>query len=81
METGSFGTSDFASAVSASNGGNLGRVFSAYLGPPGKQENVAYPTGEHTNIPYPSQGFASHLSVYALTDGTQVTVRDDTGSG
>ncbi|MCH2108770.1 MAG: hypothetical protein MK135_05540 [Polyangiaceae bacterium] len=81
METGSFGTSDFASAVSASNGANQGYVFQAYLGPPGKQENVAYPTGELTNIASPSQGFASHLYIYAKTDDTQVTVTDTDTDG
>ena len=80
METGSFGTSDFASAVSGASGRNLDHTFVAYVGPPGKQENVKYPTSENTNIPYPARGFASHLYVYAQRDNTGVTVVDvDTG--
>jgi|GEM_PF-2372305 len=81
METGSFGTSDFASALSAQNGENLGHVFQAYVGPPGKQENVAHPDGESTNNDSPAQGFASHLYVYALNDATSVTVQDSDGEG
>lgn len=81
METGSFGTSDFASAVSASDGRNIGQVFQAYLGRPGKQENVAYPTGELTNDPAPVDGYASHLYIYATQDNTNVTVKDTDSGG
>ncbi len=40
METGSFGTSDYASWVSSSEGRGAGREFMAYMGPPGDVDHV-----------------------------------------
>ncbi|MEM1416343.1 MAG: hypothetical protein AAGH15_15650, partial [Myxococcota bacterium] len=64
METGSPGTSDFASSVSSANGLRVGQWFTPYLGPPGFQFPV-------TGI----NGAFSHLYVTSR-DGAQVTVRD-----
>lgn len=81
METGSYGTSDFATAVASEGGRNIGHRFYAYIGPPGRQENVAHPTGERTNISGVSR-YASHLYVVSAYDGANVTVTDvDTGGG
>ncbi|MEO0815067.1 MAG: hypothetical protein AAFY60_19560, partial [Myxococcota bacterium] len=67
---------------SSRSGKNVGQHFTAYVGPPGRQNNVRHPTNERTNIENPFRGFASHFYVYAFTDGTQVTVRDtDTNGG
>lgn len=76
METGSYGTSDFASGVSSDNGSNLGHTFTAYVGPPGRQVNVVDPPGESTNNSAPVGGLASHLYLYAFEDDTSVTVID-----
>ncbi|MFT7582215.1 MAG: hypothetical protein ACI9MR_003897, partial [Myxococcota bacterium] len=76
METGSFGTSDFASAVSGHGGSNLDHRFTTYLGPPGRQDNVRHPEGEQTNATATSGGYQSHLYVFGATNGTAVTVRD-----
>ncbi|MBL4685263.1 MAG: hypothetical protein JKY37_11785 [Nannocystaceae bacterium] len=81
METGSYGTSDFASGVSSDNGTNLGHTFTAYVGPPGRQLNVVDPTGELTNNSDPAGGLASHLYLYAFEDDTSVTVTDVDTSG
>ncbi|MBV1861248.1 MAG: hypothetical protein KUG77_22715, partial [Nannocystaceae bacterium] len=76
METGSYGTSDFASGVSSDHGTNLGFAFTAYVGPPGRQLNVVDPLGELTNNAAPSGGLASHLYLYATEDNTSITVFD-----
>ncbi len=81
METGSYGTSDFASGVSSLGGTNLGHQFVAYMGPPGIQNSVTNPVGEQTNNASPSGGYASHLYVYGRADNTDVTVYDVDTSG
>jgi len=80
METGSYGTSDFASGVSSVAGTNLGHQFTAYVGPPGRQQNVVHPEGEATNMIATTGNLASHLYLYAFSPDTTVTIRDvDTG--
>ncbi len=81
LETGNYGTSDFASAVSGSNGRNIAHHFVAYVGPPGQQNNVRHPVGEATNLTSTSGGYASHLYIYTHFDDTGVTVRDADTAG
>ena len=82
METGSYGTSDFASGLSGDNGANLARHFYAYIGPPGLQNNVTQvPPGEQTNLASPQGALASHLYVYAFEENTEVTVSDVDSGG
>lgn len=80
METGSFGTSDSASVVSSDEGQGLGYRFSAYVGPPGSSLS-AVPTGLLTNNAAPSEGYASHLWIYATQNDTGITVQDQDRSG
>lgn len=80
METGSYGTSDSASAVSSDEGQGIGHRFSAYMGPPGYSA-AAIPTGLLTNNAAPQDGYASHLWIYATANGTSVTVKDLDRSG
>lgn len=80
METGSYGTSDSASVVSSDEGQGIGFRFSAYIGPPGYSASVS-PTGLLTNNAAPQDGYASHLWIYAQTNGTSVTVKDIDRSG
>lgn len=68
LETGAPGTSDFASALSSSNGLGAGRSFVAYIGPPGDET--------HASLPGLSPGHYSHLFVSAFYDSTSVTVTD-----
>jgi len=75
METGSFGTSDFASMGSGRNGTHLAHQFTLYVGPPGIQNAVVNPTGEQTNAASTQGGYGSHLYIFAETEDTGVTVR------
>ncbi len=75
METGSYGTSDSASAVSSDEGTGLGTGFSVYLGPPG-QSFMNEPAGEARNIGFGSGSYGSRLYVYGTQEGTTVTVKD-----
>ncbi|MBL4634431.1 MAG: hypothetical protein JKY56_11195, partial [Kofleriaceae bacterium] len=69
METGSVGTSDYASAMASANGLNTGYLFTAYMGPPGHQNRIS-----HLGDSY------SHLYISTHEADTQVTVTDlDTG--
>lgn len=80
METGNLGTSDSASVVSSDEGQGLGYRFTAYMGPPGLSKS-ALPSGMLTNNPSPSDGYASHLWIYASRGSTTVTVKDLDRSG
>jgi hypothetical protein len=75
METGSYGTSDSASAVSSDEGTGLGTGFSIYLGPPGLSY-MNEPAGEARNIGFGSGSYGSRLYVYGTQEGTTVTVKD-----
>lgn len=69
LETGSIGTSDIASYVSAADGTASGRDFLAYIPPPGIETSVR-------NI----AGTFSHLYVFARASSANITVTDaDTG--
>lgn len=76
LETGSPGTSDVATMLSADNGSTAGKEFLAYVPPPGKEENVVNPaTGELFG------GKFSHLYLYAYRDAAVVTVKDAKTNG
>jgi uncharacterized repeat protein (TIGR01451 family) len=70
FETGSPGTSDMATMVSAENGTTAGKNFLTYIPPPGNEVNVTNPL---TGLKY---GAAfSHLYLFSKT-GAIVTVKD-----
>ena len=74
LETGSPGTSDVASMLSARDGTTAGREFLAYMAPPGRENNVTDPfTGQKI-------GDATHLYMFAR-DTAHVTVRDANTGG
>lgn len=69
LETGSIGTSDVASYVSAANGTAAGTDFLAYIPPPGIETSVRNIAGTY-----------SHLYIFARASSANVTVTDaDTG--
>jgi LruC domain-containing protein len=69
LETGSIGTSDVASYVSAADGSASGRDFLAYIPPPGIQNAVRNIAGTY-----------SHLYIFARSTSATVTISDaDTG--
>lgn len=70
FETGSPGTSDMATMVSAENGTSSGLRFLTYIAPPGNEQNVVNP---FTGTTFGQQ--MSHLYVFAK-DGASVTIRD-----
>lgn len=69
LETGSFGTSDVWSWVSALDAGttpsDVGQLFVAYIGPPGREYNAA---GFNDQL--------SHLYISTLFGSTEVTITD-----
>ncbi|MFK7972315.1 MAG: FG-GAP-like repeat-containing protein [Bacteroidia bacterium] len=69
LETGSPGTSDIATTVSAENGTTAGKRFLAYMAPPGNEENVTNPL---TGTKYTK---GSHVYLFSRT-GATVRVRD-----
>ncbi len=75
LETGSPGTSDVASMLSAASGATSGTQFLAYMAPPGKENNVTDPfTGNKFDK-------GSHLYFFSR-EGATVTVKDmDTQGG
>ncbi|GAB4420851.1 MAG: hypothetical protein OHK0039_34980 [Bacteroidia bacterium] len=74
LETGSPGTSDIASTISARNGTSAGREFLVYMAPPGRENNVRNPfTGQKYD-------FASHVYLFSR-DTAQVRVRDANTDG
>ncbi len=75
FETGSPGTSDMATMVSAENGTSSGLKFLSYIAPPGNEQNVVNP--------FTGQAFGqqmSHLYIFAK-DGATVTVKDAYSNG
>lgn len=70
FETGSPGTSDMCTMVSAENGTTSGTKFLTYMAPPGNEANVKNP---FTGLNFGGQ--FTHLYLYAKENAT-VTVRD-----
>lgn len=70
METGSFGTSDYASSVSSAQGTGAGTDFVAYLGPPGLQNRLTSNPGTDPN------GYYVHVWAYSAVDGAVVQIED-----
>lgn len=74
LETGSSGTSDYASSVSSSSGSGAGTEFVTYLGPPGYQNNWSM-------LPDPQNSRLSHLFIYGFEPSTVVTIKDADTNG
>jgi uncharacterized repeat protein (TIGR01451 family) len=70
LETGSPGTSDVGSMMSARSGTAAGKEFLAYMAPPGNEGNVLNPFTGTKNF-----GQATHLYIFAK-DSANVTVKD-----
>lgn len=70
FETGSPGTSDMATMVSAENGTSSGTSFLSYICPPGNEQNVVNP---FTGTAFGQQ--MTHLYIFAR-EGALVTVKD-----
>lgn len=70
FETGSPGTSDMGTMVSAENGTSSGKKFLTYMAPPGNEQNVRNP---FTGTNFGQQ--LTHLYLFAK-DGAKVTVKD-----
>lgn len=75
FETGSPGTSDMATMVSAESGGTAGTQFLAYLAPPGNEANAVNPFSGTAF----GQAF-THLYLFAQ-QGATVTVKDASSNG
>lgn len=74
LETGSPGTSDISTMLSAENGTAAGKDFIAYMAPPGHEENVTDPfTGNKMTS-------LTHLYIFGLEDAV-VTVKDAETNG
>lgn len=75
FETGSPGTSDMATMISAENGTTSGTRFLTYMAPPGNQQNVINP--------FTGKAFGQRLThVYIFAkDGATVTVKDAYSNG
>lgn len=70
FETGSPGTSDMATMVSAENGTTSGTKFLSYMAPPGNEQNVINP---FTKTAFGQQ--MTHLYIFAK-DSAVITVKD-----
>lgn len=70
FETGSPGTCDMATMVSAENGTSSGTKFLTYMAPPGNEQNAVNP---FTGVAFGQQ--MTHLYIFAK-DGASVTVKD-----
>ncbi|MBK9055162.1 MAG: lamin tail domain-containing protein [Chloroflexi bacterium] len=70
LETGSFGTSDIITFLSAQNGSGAGQSFLAYMGPPGLQLGVqlshlyVYSYQPVTGIAYDPDSYGEYIELY-----------------